>query len=63
MDGTGSGSFMRSSTSGGMLLIRVPVIDSYIGHTTFDLRSPPNGLPTVMTRRTCSGAALAISRA
>ena len=43
--------------------MRVPVIDSYIGHTTFDLRSPPNGLPSVITRRTCCGAARAISRA
>ena len=43
--------------------MRVPVTDSYIGHTTFDLRSPPNGLPTVTTRRTCSGATRATSRA
>jgi hypothetical protein len=63
VEGTGSGRFIRSSTSGGMLLILVPVIDSYIGHTTFDLRSPPNGLPSVITRRTCCGAARAISRA
>ena len=41
----------------------VPVTDSYIGQTSFDLRSPANGLPTVMTARTCYGAALAISRA
>ena len=46
-----------------MLRIRVPVTASYIGQTTFDLRSPPNGLPTVITRRTYSGAARATSRA
>jgi hypothetical protein len=63
VEGTGSGSFMRSSTSGAMLLIFVPVTDSYSGQTTLDFRSPPKGLPTVITRRTLPGAARAISRA
>ncbi len=54
---------MRAITSLGMLLMRVPVTASYIGHTTFALRSPANGLPTVITRRTRSGAARATSRA